>query len=139
VGLYNKKISFGWALFIWLACIILVVLALTIYDITSAQMIVDHKGHPHKRVEGKSQQPKTIVDTVRLSSGVGSLVLQSEFKKNQHTTKPQDYIYATANQIITDTSQDVYSYAVYWNSDTLIIKSSSATDSSLVVVKALIK
>lgn len=114
---------------------ILLVLATLAYG----QISVDHKGHPHGRVSGKSQKPKEIIDTLRLASGSGRLVLQSEFTNKQHTTKPKDYMYVTVSQLLTDTSQSVNYYATYWNRDTLIVKSSNSSDSSLVVIKAFVK
>lgn len=107
------------------------------------QVQVDRQGNIHAKRQGRTQAPKEIVDTLRLSSGFGHIVLSEVFHKTRHTTKPTEdgYFYGVVSQKISDTSQTVNSYATYLsaNNDTLIVKSSSATDSSLVVIRGFIK
>lgn len=111
--------------------------------IAFSQMLIDKEGNLHSRTQGKYQKPKEIVDTMRIANGIGYWALSDKFTRNKHTTSPtkQGIAYGVATGIITDTSQAVASYAVFVNSnkDTLIIKSSSATDSGLVAVRVIIK
>lgn len=110
---------------------------------TVGQLQIDRSGHPHGRAESRYQQPKEIIDTMRLSAGVGYWVLSKRFTRNLHTTAPtaSGIGYGVATALLTDTTAAVNSYAVFVNAnkDTLVIKSSSATDSGLVVVRVFIK
>lgn len=120
--------------------IILIVFATTV----SAQKIFDSKGHPFARRQGRSQEPKEIVDTVRMDgSGFGFLELQKAFKSKQHSTTPtaKENIHVTVTQVLDSADQTVASYS-YWVSatlDTIHIKSTNGSDASLVNVRAIIK
>lgn len=107
------------------------------------QIAVDRSGNIHAKRQGQTQEPKEIVDTLRLSAGVGYIILSDVFHKTKHTTKPTSdgYFYGVVSPKLSDTSQAVSSYATYLsaNRDTLIVKSSSNTDSALVVIRGFIK
>jgi len=122
---------------------VLAALVAVTFSATLAQLPVDRQGHPQARVQGKSQKPKEVVDTIRLSGGKGYVVLNKAFSRNQHTTakSPSGYIYTIAGSLLSDTSATVYAYACHVNSkgDSIVVKSSSATDTSLVVVRAFVK
>lgn len=100
-------------------------------------------GKLHSKRVQQTQRPKDVIDTLRLSSGVGYLLFSTRFDENTHSTQPtqEGFVYGVASGYLYDTAQDVYSYSIYISSDrdTLIVKSSNDTDTNLVVVRALIK
>lgn len=111
---------------------------------SQGQTIIDKDGHPHAKRQGRTQEPKIIIDTLRMSSGVGTLPLSKTFKKNQMTTAPTDpsRIYPKgATQIMDSVTDSVHTYAFVVNrtGDTITVVSSSSNDSSLVSVELLIK
>jgi hypothetical protein len=114
------------------------------FSTVMGQSIIDKNGHPHAKRAGQTQQPKFIVDTVRMSDGIGTMILRDEFKRNTRTTAPtaSSRIYPQGiTQVLSDTSEAVNRYAFFINStrDTVVIKSSQTDDSGLVAVSALIK
>ncbi|MCK5128084.1 MAG: hypothetical protein KAR42_17645 [candidate division Zixibacteria bacterium] len=90
-----------------------------------------------------SRESYEVVDTIRLVSGFGSMVLNGRFTTDRHNVKPTKgyYVYPSVTQIIDDTSVTVRYYAVYIsdNLDSLIVKSSNPTDTSRVQVRVLMK
>lgn len=90
-----------------------------------------------------SREPYEVVDTLRLSDGIGTMIFNNHFTTNKHNVKPTDanYIYPSVTQIIEDTATTVRYYAVYIseNLDTLIVKSSNSADTSRVQVRILMK
>lgn len=122
---------------------IILLLYFLVATCAEGQVIIDSKGHLHGKRQAKTQQAKEIIDTVRMSSGVGYLVLQKEFTQNQHTTMPTaaGNIFCVITPVMTDTSDSVHSYATKLSSnrDTLVVRSTSNNDSGLVIVRAFIK
>jgi hypothetical protein len=109
----------------------------------SAQDMFTIGGKLHSKRVQQTQRPKDVIDTLRLSSGVGYLLFSTRFNENTHSTQPTKggFVYGVVSGYLYDTAQDVYSYSIYISSDrdTLIVKSSNNADTNLVVVRALVK
>lgn len=90
-----------------------------------------------------SRQPYEVVSDVQLSSGVGRVILNVNFQQQRHNvvaTSKAD-IFPSVSQILYDTSMTVRYYGFYIsdNLETLLVKSSSATDTSTVRVRILMR
>lgn len=102
-------------------------------------------GDRFSKSQGKipSREPYEVIDTLSLSSGFGSVVLNKHFTKEKHNVKPTHKMrmFPFVTQIIDDTSATVRYYAVYIsaNLETLMVKSSSAIDTSNVRIRILMK
>ena len=100
-------------------------------------------GKPFSRAAGTSQQPKTIIDTVRMVKGFASLSLNSKFTTTEHRTAATSTqkIYATANAVLQDSTKSVNSYSC-WPTDggaRIVIKSSDSTDTGKVAVVVYVR
>lgn len=84
-----------------------------------------------------SREPFTVLDTVRLSNGVGKISLDDRFTATRHSTKPTSIaIFPSVAQVMDNTSDLIHSYGVYIdeNLDTIFIYSDSTSDTSKVAV-----
>lgn len=111
--------------------------------VSNGQRVFDRNGKPFAKQFQKTQEPKIIIDTVKITSGVGKMILNSSFKKGKHqvsATSNNDFR-ATISQILSDTSKTPYYYGYYIskNGDTLIIKSNNVADTGYVAVTAYLK
>ncbi len=108
-----------------------------------AQVPINSAGAPHAKRQGRTQEPKMIVDTLRMAAGSARLILKGDFSDTYLRTRPtaQTAFYATVTGLLRDTTEGVKSYGAYLsaNCETLIVKSSSATDSGLVSIMAFFK
>jgi hypothetical protein len=108
-----------------------------------AQVPINSAGAPHAKRQGRTQEPKEIVDTLRLSAGEARLVLKAKFSDTAKRTKPTSHgnFYAFVTPILSDTGASVYYYGtrLSTNCETLVVKSSSVTDSGLVSIRAFFK
>jgi len=90
-----------------------------------------------------SRVPYEVVDTLTLSSGFGAIVLNKHFTGTKRNVLPtcESHIYPSVTQIIDDTSATVNYYAVYISEelDSVIVKSNSASDSSRVRLRLLMR
>lgn len=101
-------------------------------------------GKPFARQKGVAQEPKVIVDTVRIVAGFGSLKLQSSFGDRHHRTAPTsaDRVFGVASGLATDSTKSVYSYSVVPRSKggRLLIKSSGgASDTGKVAITVYVR
>ena len=108
------------------------------------QNIFNAQGKPFAKRQGQTQEPKIIVDTVRIVAGYGSLSLTSTFTNRQHRTAgtSTSTVYAQISRLLTDSTKAVYSYsyAVVDKGARLVIKSSGDTaDTGKVVVTCFVK
>ena len=98
-------------------------------SVSNGQRVFNRNGKPFAKQAQKTQEPKIIVDTVKIIGGVGKMVLNSSFKKGQHkvSATSNNNFRATISQILSDTSNVVYYYGYYIskNGDTLIVKSNN--------------
>jgi hypothetical protein len=120
--------------------LILLILA----PIIMGQTIIDGKGNLHAKRAKRTQEPKVIVDTVRMSAGIGTMTLKKESTRKQHSTAPtaSTRMYPQGiTQILLDTSDAVNRYAFFINTtrDTVVIKSSQTDDSGLVAISLFVK
>jgi hypothetical protein len=117
-------------------------ICLLFFGITFSQTF-DTKGKRLLKTANKTRNPKTIVDTVKMSAGIGFVVLNVRFQRGRSSVKASSnkHLFATITQILNDTSETVNYYAYYASKkgDSLIIKSNSNTDTSLVVVKIFVR
>ena len=110
-----------------------------------AGLIFLPSGDKFSKSQGKipSREPYEVVDTLSLSSGFGSVILNKHFTTQKHNVKPTHKMrmFPFVTQIIDDTSATVRYYAVYIsaNLETLMVKSNSATDTSNVRIRILMK
>lgn len=110
-------------------------------DMTSAD------GKPFGRVTGKTRQPVTIVDSVQMSSGFGTLSFNLTTDGVRKTTNPSDssFVFAFFTQRTVDTSAtpNQYSYTVLKNGQRQVsgirVVSSDANDSARVDVYVIVK
>lgn len=104
---------------------------------------IDGRGHPQAKRQGKTQVVKQIEDTLRLKNGFAKMVLSTAFRNNLRRSAPtsQANIYPVVSPLLTDTGASIFSYGVVIskNGETLTVKSSSVTDSSKVILRAMIK
>jgi len=112
--------------------------------LTNGQRVFDRNGKPFAKQSQRTQEPKQIVDTVKITAGVGRMVLNNAFTKSKHkvSATSDSHFRASISQILTDTSNTVYYYGYYIskNGDTLIVKSSGGTaDTGYVSVSAILK
>jgi hypothetical protein len=100
-------------------------------------------GKPFSRAAGQSQQPKTIIDTVRMVNGFASLALNSTFTRTEHRTAAtsDQKVYATATAVLHDSSKTVYSYSCFPTDGgaRIVIKSSDSTDTGKVAVVVYVR
>lgn len=101
----------------------------------------DGNGKIFGKKSQESMEPKTIIDTVRMKSGFGSLKLNNKFIQGQHNVAPTSSktIYVTITQLLEDSTQFVHSYSWWFNNDRIGIKSDSSWDSSKVQITAIVK
>lgn len=122
----------------------MLILSVLIFTSALGQRVFNRDGKPFAKQSQKTQEPKVIVDTVKVTAGIGKMVLNSSFKKGNHKVSATSSanFRATISQILADTSNIVYYYAYYIskNGDTLIVKSSGLTaDTGYVAVTAYVK
>jgi len=108
------------------------------------QNIFNAKGKPFAKRQGQTQEPKIIIDTVRIVAGYGSLSLTTNFTAKQHRTaaSSEGNVYAQISRLLTDSTAAVYSYSysVADKGARLIVKSSGGTsDTGKVVVTCFVK
>lgn len=113
-------------------------------SVAEGQNIFNAKGKPFAKRQGRTQEPKIIVDTVRIVAGYGSLSLTTNFTSSQHRTAATSVgnVYAQISRLLTDSTKAVYSYsyAVADKGARLVIKSSGGTaDTGKVVVTCFVK
>lgn len=106
--------------------------------------IFNAKGKPFSKRQGQTQEPKIIVDTVRVVGGYGSLSLTTNFTNSQHRTAATSAgnVYAQISRLLTDSTKAVYSYSysVADKGARLVIKSSGGSaDTGKVVVTCFVK
>jgi hypothetical protein len=106
--------------------------------------IFNGQGKPFAKRQGQTQEPKIIVDTVRIVAGFGSLSLTTGFTSRQHRTAATSAsnVFAQISRLLTDSTKDVYSYSysVADKGARLVIKSSGGTaDTGKVVVTCIVK
>jgi len=108
------------------------------------QITVNSEGKLHAKRIGRYQEPKRVVEVVQLTDGVGYLILNRYFQKGKHATAPTDsstiLVLSISQQLVTP-DNSVRRYAWYPNStgDTITIISDLTSDTSKVVIEALIK
>ena len=100
------------------------------------------------KVFGKRSQetmiPKTIIDTVLITAGWGSIDLNDRFTEGQHNVAPtsENTIYVTITPMLTDSTKTAYYYG-WWFDKTknrIGVKSSGgAADTGKVVITAVVK
>lgn len=119
------------------------ILLLAVVSCIAGQTFINSAGAPHAKRQGRTQEPKMVIDTLRMDSGCSTLLLKETFSETFARTRPtgQGNFFAVVTGLLRDTSEAVCSYSVYLsvNAETLLVKSSSATDSGLVSVMAFIK
>jgi hypothetical protein len=90
-----------------------------------------------------AREPFEVVDTLKLSSGFGKVVINKHFTSNKNSVMPTNEkdIFPSICQILRDTTQTVNYYGLYISSnlETLTVKSSSATDTSRVRIRLLMR
>ncbi len=105
--------------------------------------LIDLSGNQQGVRQGKTSEPKMIIDTVKMDSGWYVGVLNSSFLRTQLKTAPTTKLafLASVTQVLSDTSDTVRSYGYYisTNCETLIVKSNSISDTGLVAIMAIIK
>ena len=105
--------------------------------------LIDLSGNQQGARQGKTSEPKMIIDTVKMDSGWYVGVLNSSFLRTQLKTAPTTKFafLASVTQVLSDTSDTVRSYGYYisTNCETLIVKSNSISDTGLVAIMAIIK
>jgi len=121
----------------------IIFLVLICFGLTVAQ-VFDTKGKPHAKVANRSSKPKTIIDTVKIVAGYGTMKLNSRFTRSTHnvTATKKSRMYATISPMMVDTTMAVYYYGYVRAKDgkSLTIKSSGgALDTGYVVVNLFIK
>jgi len=113
--------------------------------VLSAGDIFYSEGNDFGVSQGKrpTREPYEIVDTLTLQNGVGTVILNPHFTSQLHSTKPTDAsnIFPSITQILSDTSETVYYYALYisTNLETLIVKSSNSSDDSHIRIRVLMR
>ena len=107
------------------------------------QAIYNTNGKPFSKSYNRSRTPKIIVDTVRFGGQYASIKLQTAFRSGNHAVSgtSNNTVYVTVSPILTDSSDALYFYGatVVDKGTRIVIKSSNANDSSLVVILAVIK
>ena len=92
----------------------------------------------------ETMQPKTIIDTVSIVAGWGSIDLNDNFTQGQHNVAPtnENTIYVTITPMLTDSTKTAYYYG-WWFDKTknrIGVKSSGGTaDTGKVVITAIVK
>lgn len=88
----------------------------------------------------QAREPIIVIDTVRLSSGIGTLVLRSVFSSGLHAVKPTSADRLSV-QISPNTTGAPSSYGWSLSSDlkTLSVKSSDTGDASKVTVTMIVR
>lgn len=134
-----------WDVMYWIKILLLVLLP----SVLSTQVVKTTKtfnaqGKPHSKVANKTRVPKTVIDTVRMVNGYGTLTLNSNFKRGRHNVSAtsNNFMYAIITSVLTDTTGTpyYYSYVRDKKGKKLTIKSSGgASDDGLVVVQLYVK
>lgn len=109
--------------------------------------MTDAAGNPFDRAIGKTRAPVTIIDSVQMSSGFGTLSFNLALDGVRQTTNPSDsaFVFAFFTQRTIDTSAapNRYSYTVLKNSQRQVsgirVVSSDANDSARVDVYVIVK
>ncbi len=96
-------------------------------------------GKKFAKVSGQTNRPKIVIDTVRfVGSAYASLSLNAHFSRGVHTVSASsnNNMFINVTQILEDSTKTPNDYAAMPidNGRRIIIKSSSATDSSKVSV-----
>ena len=111
--------------------------------VVAANPFVDMDGHSHSKRHRKIDEPKVLVDTLRMSDGFAIAGLKDYFdgRRKKMAPRTEFSIYSVASGILIDTSDAVKYYGCFWSHEEkqLYVKSSAADDSGLVVVYSLIK
>jgi hypothetical protein len=93
--------------------------------------------------QNQAQEPKTVIDTVRIVGGYGSLSLSSKFTSGQHRVAATSAknIYAQISRVLTDSTAThySYSYSVADKGARLVIKSSSTADTGKVAIVCYVR
>lgn len=88
-----------------------------------------------------SREPFEIVDTLKLTDGIGKIILNKRFTSEKSNVEPTDinYIFPFAQQILYDTSDLIHSYGIFvsGNMDTIWVVSDSANDTSRIRIRIL--
>lgn len=107
----------------------------------------DAAGRPFARRTGKTREPVTIVDSVQMSGGFGTITFNRVLDGVRKTTNPSDsaFVFAFFTQRTIDTSAtpNRYSYKTIKNSQNQItgirVVSSDTNDSARVDVYVIVK
>lgn len=90
-----------------------------------------------------TRMPYEVVSDVALKNGIGTVILNSNFTQHRHNViaSSKENIFPSVSQILYDSSLTVRYYGFYIsdNLETLLVKSSSATDTSTVRVRVLMR
>lgn len=96
--------------------------------------------------QGKTAEPKYVVDTLRLDDGRGQLTLKRTFRQALSSTAPSaggDILSVNVQRIVdkVDTAVSIKSYATYFSrlKDTIYVVSSDTLDASKVSVTLLVR
>ena len=108
---------------------------------TSPQTPFSSGGKLLNQIKGVTTKPKMVYDTVRLVDGFGVLRLNKSYKdgKNDVRGTEEKYMFGYVTPSLTDTSGVIYSYGLVISKDSVIVKSSSATDDGKVNVFLFLK
>jgi hypothetical protein len=94
------------------------------------------------KVTGKTNEPKTVIDRVKLTAGRATIGLNSKFGQTTHNVSgsSNDKVFVTVTGLLPDTSATSNSYSAFVTNKgkTVIIKSSAATDTATVNVQIVV-
>ena len=110
-------------------------------NIRAIEGFYDSEGKIFGKRAQQTMKPKTIIETIRMSNGYGSLTLNNRFTQGQHNVAPTSIknIYVFVSQILDDSTQQVISYSWWFDNDRIGIKSDSSWDSSKIQIMAIVK
>lgn len=102
-------------------------------------------GSVYGHVQGKSQEPKLVIDSVRFAGdSTASLVLNSTPSQNRERTSPTSderiILISAVQDLREDTDHAINSYVLHWQrNDSVTVRSSDADDESLVWLTFLVQ
>jgi len=124
----SKPLSWG---------VLLPIIVLALMSMAYPQNLFNSSGKELKKQAQHTKTPMVVIDTVRMSGGVGTLRLNGAFSKEKHSVSATSIgaMNAQVTQILSDTTGAVNYYGVLLFTDSLIIKSSQTDDSGLVAIR----
>lgn len=112
--------------------------------VTRQRTVFHADGKPVSRRQNRSQEPKEVIDTVKIVGGFGEMKFRNSFAARSHFTAPtgKKALYAHITRVLSDSTETVYSYSYVYDDKQkrLVVKSSGGTaDTGQVVVTCYVK